>query len=167
MLRYVHVKTINQIGGIGKELSTMMKSEFIEKVEFEPTAEEYADIEAEYMGTDIDKDQFCKEWKKNGGIQRLMRLRARRIEELENELTVMKKNHEEYDTRQCQNFNETVKRWQDKDKNLKYQLEKSHEVNDNLEKLLEEAKAGKKEAENKLETVKAAFIILGIGKEVA
>lgn len=40
------------------------------------------------MGCDVDKDQFCKEWKKNGGIQRLMRLRARRIEELEAEVAM-------------------------------------------------------------------------------
>lgn len=64
----------------------MMKSEFIERTGFEPTEAEYREIEAEYMGCDIDKDEFCKTWKKQGGIQRLMRLRARRIEELEAEL---------------------------------------------------------------------------------
>ena len=64
----------------------MMKSEFIEKTGFEPTEAEYRGIEAEYMGCDIGKDEFCKTWKKQGGVQRLMRLRARRIEELEAEL---------------------------------------------------------------------------------
>ena len=64
----------------------MMKSEFIERTGFEPTEAEYGESEAEYMGCDIDKDEFCKTWKKQGGIQRLMRLRARRIEELEAEL---------------------------------------------------------------------------------
>lgn len=64
----------------------MMKSEFIERTGFDPTEAEYREIEAEYMGCDIDKDEFCKTWKKQGGIQRLMRLRARRIEELEAEL---------------------------------------------------------------------------------
>lgn len=63
----------------------MMKSEFTERTGFEPTEAEYREIEAEYMGCDIDKDEFCKTWKKQGGIQRLMRLRARRIEELEAE----------------------------------------------------------------------------------
>ncbi len=42
----------------------MMKSEFIERTGFEPTAAEYKQIEQEYMGTDIDKDQFCKQWVK-------------------------------------------------------------------------------------------------------
>ena len=69
----------------------MMKSEFIEKTGFEPTPDEYAQIEHDYMGCDIDKDQFCKEWKKNGGIQRLTRMRARRIEELEYELETVRR----------------------------------------------------------------------------
>jgi len=67
----------------------MMMSEFIERTKFEPTTAEYAEIEAEYMGCDIDKDKFCKEWVKNGGIQRLSRIRARRIEELETQLATL------------------------------------------------------------------------------
>ena len=65
----------------------MMKSEFIERTGFEPTLEEYREIEAEYMAApeDVGKDTFCKQWKKRGGVERLMRLRARRIEELEAE----------------------------------------------------------------------------------
>jgi hypothetical protein len=68
----------------------MMMSEFIERTKFEPTAAEYADIESEYMGCDIDKDAFCKRWVKNGGVQRLCRIRARRIEELEAETESLK-----------------------------------------------------------------------------
>lgn len=64
----------------------MMKSEFIERTGFEPTQEEYSVIEQEYMGTDIDKDKFCRDWKRNGGIQRLSRQRVARIEELERSL---------------------------------------------------------------------------------
>ena len=69
----------------------MMMCEFIERTGFEPTAAEYADIEAEYMGCDIDKDKFCKQWVKNGGIQRLSRIRVRRIEELEQQLESRRK----------------------------------------------------------------------------
>lgn len=75
----------------------MMMSEFIERTKFEPTTAEYAEIEAEYMGCDIDKDKFCKEWVKNGGIQRLSRIRARRIEELETQLATQQKRSEEYE----------------------------------------------------------------------
>lgn len=43
----------------------MMKSEFIERTGFEPTEAEYREIEAEYMGCDIDKDEFCKTWNRD------------------------------------------------------------------------------------------------------
>lgn len=69
----------------------MMRSEFIERTGFEPTMEEYEQIEREYMGCDIDKDAFCKQWKKQGGIERLSRMRVRRIEELEREVQTAEK----------------------------------------------------------------------------
>lgn len=64
---------------------TMMISEFVERTGFEPLVEEYREIEAEYMSAPeyVDKDIFCKQWKRSGNIKRLMRLRARKIEELE------------------------------------------------------------------------------------
>jgi len=37
----------------------MLKSEFIERTGFEPTAEEYAEIEERYYNFDGDKDAFC------------------------------------------------------------------------------------------------------------
>ena len=40
------------------------------------------------------------------------------------------------------------------------------EANENLDRLLQEAKAAQKEAEEKLETVRKAFEILGFGREV-
>ncbi len=64
----------------------MMMKEFTERTGFEPTAEEYREIEKEYMASDIHKDDFCKRWKKQGNIGRLERQRARRIEELEKQL---------------------------------------------------------------------------------
>ena len=83
----------------------MMKSEFMDRTGFEPTEAEYRDIEAEYMGCDIDKDEFCKQWKKQGGIQRMMRLRARRIEELESQLAAEKRDYERMDTQYCERIN--------------------------------------------------------------
>lgn len=61
----------------------MMMSEFIERTGFEPTGAEYREIEEAYYDFDGDKDQFCKKWVKDGGIQRLARRRQERIEELE------------------------------------------------------------------------------------
>lgn len=143
----------------------MMKSEFIERVGFEPTAAEYAEIEAEYMGCDTDKDQFCKEWKKNGGVQRLMRLRARRIEELEAESAKEKADYDRMDAQYCKKINEIRQSWKNESDSLKNRLKDSLESNDKLVKLLDEARAGKEEAENKVETIRAAFAILGIVKE--
>ena len=44
---------------------------------------------------DIDKVKFCKDWKRNGGIQRLSRMRVRRIEELETQLATAQKQSEQ------------------------------------------------------------------------
>lgn len=144
----------------------MMKSEFIERVGFEPTEDEYREIEQEYMGCDIDKDQFCKEWKKNGGIQRLMRLRARKIEELEHKLNMAEKQYEEMDSRHCRSFNEMKDNMKRKLDDMTSRYNQCCEANKNLDRLLQEAKAAQKEAEEKLETVRKAFEILGFGKEV-
>lgn len=84
----------------------MMMSEFIERTGFEPTAEEYRDIEAEYMGCDVHKDIFCKQWKRNGGIQRLSRMRVRRIEELEQRLATVQAQAEKREVELCRHCND-------------------------------------------------------------
>ena len=144
----------------------MMKSEFIERVGFEPTADEYREIEQEYMGCDIDKDQFCKEWKKNGGIQRLMRLRARRIEELEAEVRKREKEYDELDRIRVETLvaeqnrrMEDVKSLTDKMNDFKRKLT---ETEADLDDWMSKAK----EAERKLAILREAFAILGLGKEV-
>lgn len=124
----------------------MMMSEFTERTGFEPTYQEYREIEAEYMGCDVDKDKFCKDWKKNGGIQRLMRLRARRIEELEDEITMKDRQYDEMDARHCRNFNDMNNQHKEKEAKL-------------------EAKIN--EYEEKLNAIRKAFEILGLGMEVA
>lgn len=43
----------------------MMMSEFIERTEYEPTYEEYHHIEESYYEFDGNKDEFCKQWKKD------------------------------------------------------------------------------------------------------
>lgn len=39
--------------------------EFQDRVNITVTAEEYAHIEASYMMCDLDKDAFCRQWKRN------------------------------------------------------------------------------------------------------
>lgn len=142
----------------------MMKSEFIERTGFEPTEAEYREIEAEYMGCDIDKDEFCKTWKKQGGIQRLMRLRARRIEELEAELVKKKNDYDRMDTQYCEKINRLNGEENSELNILKHDNEvlKSNQkrIADQLAKESERAN----EAERKLAVLKEAFAII-TGKE--
>lgn len=142
----------------------MMKSEFIERTGFEPTETEYREIEAEYMGCDIDKDEFCKTWKKQGGIQRLMRLRARRIEELEAELIKEKNDYGRMDAQYCEKINRLNDEKNSELDILKHDNEvlKSNQkrIADQLVKESERAN----EAERKLAVLKEAFAII-TGKE--
>lgn len=142
----------------------MMKSEFIERTGFEPTEVEYREIEAEYMGCDIDKDEFCKTWKKQGGIQRLMRLRARRIEELEAELVKEKNDYDRMDAQYCEKINRLNDEKNSELNILKHDNEvlKSNQkrIADQLVKESERAN----EAERKLAVLKEAFAII-TGKE--
>jgi len=131
----------------------MMKSEFIERTGFEPTEAEYREIEAEYMGCDIDKDEFCKTWKKQGGIQRLMRLRARRIEELEAELVKEKNDYDRMDAQYCTKINE-----------LKKQISDDGLMRNKAAGEIEELLKRATEAERKLAILKEAFDII-TGKE--
>ena len=135
----------------------MMKSEFIERTGFEPT-------EAEYMGCDIDKDEFCKAWKKQGGIQRLMRLRARRIEELEAEPVKEKNDYDRMDAQYCTKINELEKQISDdglalNSMNAQMGLMRNKAAGE-IEELLKRAT----EAEGKLAVLKETFAII-TGKE--
>lgn len=142
----------------------MMKSEFMDRTGFEPTEAEYRDIEAEYMGCDIDKDEFCKQWKKQGGIQRMMRLRARRIEELESQLAAEKRDYERMDAQYCERIN----RLNDEKNSEMDILKHDNEVLKSNQKriadqLVEETERAN-EAERKLAVLKEAFAII-TGKE--
>lgn len=70
----------------------MMRSEFIERTGFDPTADEYAEIELQYMDSDLDKDKFCAKWKRDGGVIRYANQRRYVMEELVQKLN--KSDHE-------------------------------------------------------------------------
>lgn len=63
----------------------MLMNEFIERTGFEPTAEEYAEIEEKYYNFDGDKDAFCKEFSKNS-FSEMLKLRKEKIEKLQSDL---------------------------------------------------------------------------------
>lgn len=92
----------------------MMISEFIARTKFEPTAEEYREIEEQYYQFEGDKDKFCRSWVRHGGIQRLSRERVRKIEALQKQLEEMQKKHaeevqfyEEHEAHLCEQLNNT------------------------------------------------------------
>ena len=60
----------------------MMISEFIELTGFEPSMEEYDEIEQQYYEFDGDKKAFCKHFIENGGIQKVYDKRLATIQQL-------------------------------------------------------------------------------------
>ena len=71
----------------------MMMQEFTERTGVTPTFLEYQDIECEYYAFDGDKDAFCKAWMAASGPAKLYAARAHRIEQLENFLGELRKEH--------------------------------------------------------------------------
>lgn len=138
----------------------MMRSEFIERTGFEPTTAEYEEIENEYMGTDIDKNEFCKMWKKQGGAERLMRIRARRIEDLEAQLAEKDRLFEARTTADAKRYHELfdkdrvqMQKMENDIKTLKWNWEET-------DRQLAGANARAAEAERKLAVLKEAFAII-------
>lgn len=62
----------------------MTQQEFEERVGFTVTSDCYHKcIEPEYDASKLEKDEWCKQWKKDHGIQRAYSWMAKRVEELE------------------------------------------------------------------------------------
>lgn len=81
-------------GQTARKDTEMMMSEFTERTGFEPSFEEYREIEEAYYSFDGNKDEFCKAWVKDGGIERTCRERVQKIQELQKRIAEMKKEHE-------------------------------------------------------------------------
>ena len=69
----------------------MTQQEFTQRTGFFPTASQFDAINAEYMATDTDKDTFCKEWKRKGGILEMSRENAQYVTTLEMKLREIQK----------------------------------------------------------------------------
>lgn len=62
----------------------MTQQEFEQRVGFTVTSDCYHKcIEPEYNASKLEKDEWCKQWKKDHGIQRAYSWMAKRVEELE------------------------------------------------------------------------------------
>ena len=57
----------------------MTQKEFMERAGVVPTSEEFDYIHAVYMNTSMDKDEFCKDFKKHGGSSVLRDVHARAV----------------------------------------------------------------------------------------
>lgn len=69
----------------------MLQSEFIERTKFEVNAECYHEfIEPEYNGSTLPKDEWCKQWKRNGGIARAYAWQVARNNELKSKFNDLK-----------------------------------------------------------------------------
>ena len=141
-----------------------MRSEFIERTGFEPTAAEYEQIEQEYMGTDIDKDQFCKQWIKQGGIQRISRQRVRRIEELEAEVRQRTKEYDELDVARCTQIKSMQERYEQKIAGMEETINAMQQEKFHLTDSYQRLKVKCEEVERKLSVIKEAFAILKGGE---
>ena len=68
----------------------MLQQEFEERVGFTVTSDCYHEcIEPEYNASKLEKDEWCKQWKKDHGIQRAYSWMAKRVEELEKSIKEM------------------------------------------------------------------------------
>ena len=94
----------------------MLWQEFVIRTGFEPTFEEYAEIEEAYYHFDGNKDAFCEDFVKNGGEQKIYDARAKKIEQLRSKMAEMEKN-----------FMTTIKRQAELIESLKHDLEVEQE----------------------------------------
>ena len=60
----------------------MMMQEFTDRTGFEPMHDEYKAIEEAYYSFNGNKDEFCADWMKNGGPEKIAEARAKKIEQL-------------------------------------------------------------------------------------
>lgn len=68
----------------------MLQQEFEERVGFTVTEDCYHQfIEPEYNISKLEKDEWCKKWKKDQGIQRAYSWMAKRVEKLEKQCTIL------------------------------------------------------------------------------
>lgn len=71
----------------------MMMSEFVERTGFQPTADEYDQIESAYYAFNGDKDAFCKAFVEQGGEMKIYKARANEIARLRSQMLEIEKEH--------------------------------------------------------------------------
>lgn len=101
----------------------MMMSEFIERTGFEPTYEEYQEIEEAYYNFDGNKDEFCTKWLADGGVMNTCRARAKKIDRLNSKILELDRSNRQDDGKQLQHIADLEKRIADLEAQLDRELE--------------------------------------------
>lgn len=100
----------------------MLMQEFTDMTGFEPTVEEFNQIEAEYYRFDGDKQAFCKAFVERGGEKQVYARRAEYIKELESQLMDQEK---EYTARLAELTAKNIHLQEELDRELDWQLTNS------------------------------------------
>lgn len=100
----------------------MLIQEFTDMTGFEPTPEEFQEIESEYYRFDGDKQAFCKAFVERGGEKQVYARRAEYIKELESQLMDQEKEHKE---RMAKLLSENARLQEALDRELDWQLTNS------------------------------------------
>ena len=119
----------------------MTQQEFTQRTGFYPTAEQFEAIHALYMESDKDKDAWCKEWKRNGGVEQYSKANVIKLESLHREITTNKLNFD-HEIDKAYMF---VKYWREnfnlansRAKELEEEIQKLQGVLDNIRMSLQE-----------------------------
>lgn len=101
----------------------MMMSEFIDRTGFEPTYEEYQEIEEAYYNFAGNKDEFCAKWLADGSVMNTCRARAKKIDQLNSKILELDRSNRQDDGKQLQHIADLEKRIADLEAQLDRELE--------------------------------------------
>ena len=137
------IKCPTEGGTLAKSLikAIMTQQEFTQRTGFYPTAEQFEAIHELYMESDKDKDAWCKEWKRKGGVEKCSKENVINVESLRRELTTNKLNfdHEIDQANTFANYwRENFKLASSRAKELEEEIQKLQGVLDNIRMILQE-----------------------------
>lgn len=134
----------------------MLRCEFFERTGVEPTNNEYYQIEDDYYNSDLNKDDFCKEWLNGDGLTQLVNGRQSQIDDLTLLVEQNKKSIHQWQKDYAKLHEECV----DIRKDYIVAQRQAKKQLDEMYKRFREMENRALEAEKQLATIKDAFAIL-------
>ena len=119
----------------------MTQQEFTQRTGFYPTAKQFCSIHEQYMESDNDKDAFCKEWKRKGGVEEYSKANALAVANLGIELITTKTELNEQIVRAyriAEDWREKFNLANSRAKELEEEIQKLQGVLDNIRISLQE-----------------------------